>query len=50
MAWAVNCRRLAAEAQVRAQLVHVGIVIDEVALLQVFLRVFLFSPVSSIPP
>jgi hypothetical protein len=44
MAWAVNYRRLAAEAQVRAQLVHVGIVIDEVALLQVFLRVFSLLP------
>jgi hypothetical protein len=30
--------------------VHVGIVVDEVALGQVFLQVLQFSPVSIIPP
>jgi hypothetical protein len=45
MAQVVIRRPLTAKAQVRAQ-VHVGFVVDKVALGQVFLRVLLFSPVN----
>jgi hypothetical protein len=45
------CRRpLTAAAGVRAQVNPVGFVVDTVALRQVFLRVFWFSPVNIIPP
>jgi hypothetical protein len=39
-----------APAWVRAQVNPVGFVVDEVALGQVFLRVFRFAPVNIIPP
>jgi hypothetical protein len=39
-----------AEAWVHARAVHVGFVVDILALGQVFLRVVRFSPVSIIPP
>jgi hypothetical protein len=43
-------RSLTAEARVRFGSVHVGFVVDKVALGQVFLRVLRFSPLSFIPP
>jgi hypothetical protein len=48
MAQAVSRRPPTAEARVRS--VHVGFVVDKVALGQVFLRVLRFSPVNFIPP
>jgi hypothetical protein len=45
MAQAIGRRPLTAEARV-----HVGFVVDKVALGQVFLRVLRFSPVNFIPP
>jgi hypothetical protein len=47
---AVSRRRLTAEAQVRSLSVHVGFVVDKVALGQGFPLVLRFSPVSFIPP
>jgi hypothetical protein len=35
---------------IRPESVHAGFMVDNVALGQVFLRVFRFSPVSIIPP
>jgi hypothetical protein len=48
MAQAVSRRPPTAEARVRS--VHVGFVVDKVAVGQVFPRVFRFSPVNFIPP
>jgi hypothetical protein len=48
MAQVVSRRPLTAEARVRSR-VHVGYVVDKVALGQVFPRVLRFSPVSFIP-
>jgi hypothetical protein len=50
MAQAVSRRPLTAEVPVRFRSVHVGFVVDKVALGQVFPRVLRFSPVSFIPP
>ena len=50
MAQAVNRRHLTAEARVRSRVIHVGFVVDKVALRQVFPRVLGFSPVNFIPP
>jgi hypothetical protein len=50
MAQVVSRRPLTAEDRVRARSVHVGLLVDKVALGQVRLRVLLFSPVSIIPP
>jgi hypothetical protein len=51
MAQVVSRRPLTAEARVRALgSIHVGFVVDKVALGQVFLRVLRFSPVDIIPP
>jgi hypothetical protein len=52
MAQAVSRRPFTAEARVRSDpgSVHVGFVVDKVALGQVFLRVLRFSPVNFIPP
>jgi hypothetical protein len=49
MAQAVSSRSLTAEARVRSR-VHVGLVVDKVALGQIFPRVLRFSPVNFIPP
>jgi hypothetical protein len=48
-AQAVSRRPLTAEARVRSRVVHVGFMVDKVALGQVFLRVLRFSPVNFIP-
>jgi hypothetical protein len=51
MAQAVSRRPPTAEARIRSlESVHVGFVVDKVALGQVFLRVPRFSPVSITPP
>jgi hypothetical protein len=50
MAQAVSLWPLTAEARVRSGLVHVGFVVDKVALGQAFPRVLRFSPVNFIPP
>jgi hypothetical protein len=50
MAQTVSRRLLTAEARVGPGSVHVGFVLDKVALGQVFPRVLWFSPVSFIPP
>jgi hypothetical protein len=50
VAQAVSRRPLTAEARVRPESVHVGFVVDKVALGQVFPRVLRFSPVNLIPP
>jgi hypothetical protein len=50
MVQVVSRRPLTAEAQVRAWSIHVGFVVDKMALGQVFLRVLRFSPVNIIPP
>jgi hypothetical protein len=50
MAQAVSRRLLTVAAWVRAQVNPLGFVVDEVALGQVFLRVFRFYPVNIIPP
>jgi hypothetical protein len=44
MAQAVSSRPVTAEDRIRAWSVHVGVVVDKVALGQVFLRVHQFSP------
>jgi hypothetical protein len=44
MAQVVSRRPVTAEARVRAGSIHVGFVVDKMALGQVFLRVRLFSP------
>jgi hypothetical protein len=49
MAQAVSRRPLTAAAWVRAQVNPVGFVVDKVALGQVFIRVFRFSPFNIIP-
>jgi hypothetical protein len=46
----VSCQPLTADAQVRSQATSYVIVVDKVALGQVFLRVLRFTPVSIIPP
>jgi hypothetical protein len=46
MAQVASHRPLAAEVRVRAWSIHVGFVMDKVALGQVFLRVLRFSPVN----
>jgi hypothetical protein len=46
MAQAVSRRPVTAEAGVRSRVVHVGHVVDKVALGQVFIPVFRFSPVT----
>jgi hypothetical protein len=46
----VSQRPLTAEAQVHAGSIHVGFVVDKVALGYVFLRVLRFFPVNIIPP
>jgi hypothetical protein len=50
MSQAVSRRPFTAEAQVRSRFVHMGFVVDKVALGQVFLQVLQFSPVKFIPP
>jgi hypothetical protein len=50
MAQAVSRRPLTSEAGFDPGLVHVGFVVDKVALGQGFPRVLRFSPVSFIPP
>jgi hypothetical protein len=50
MAQALSVLPLTAESQVRAGSVHVGFVVDKVALGQASLRVLRFSPVNIIPP
>jgi hypothetical protein len=50
MAQAVSRRPLIAEARVRACLIFVGFVEENVELGRIFLRVLLFSSVSIIPP
>jgi hypothetical protein len=51
MAQAVSRRLLTAEARVRSRgQSHVGFVVDEVAMGQVFPTVLRFSPVSFVPP
>jgi hypothetical protein len=50
MALAVSRRPLTAEAGFDAGSVHVGFVVDKVALGQVSPRVLRFSPVNFIPP
>jgi hypothetical protein len=50
MAQAVSHRPLTTAAWVRAQVNGVGIVVDKVALGQVFLRVLRLPPVNIIPP
>jgi hypothetical protein len=50
MAQAVSRRPLTAEARFDFGSVHVGFVVDKVALGQVFPRVLRCSPVSLIPP
>jgi hypothetical protein len=50
MAQAVSRRPPIAEARVRSRVIHVGFVVDKVALGQVFPRVLRFSPVNFIPP
>jgi hypothetical protein len=47
MAQVVSRRPLTAEARVRAGSIHVGFVVDKVALGQVFLRFLRFSPVNT---
>jgi hypothetical protein len=47
MAQVVSRRPLTAETRVRAGSIHVGFVVDKVALGQVFLRVLRFFPVIS---
>jgi hypothetical protein len=49
MAQAVSRRPLTAAAWVRAQVNPEGFVVDKVALGQIFLRVFRFSPVNITP-
>jgi hypothetical protein len=46
MAQAVSCWPLTMEARVRARLIHVGFVVDKVALGQVFLRLLWLSSVN----
>jgi hypothetical protein len=46
MAQVVSRRPLTAEARVRARSVHVGLMVDKVALGRIFLRVLRFSPVN----
>jgi hypothetical protein len=50
MVQAVSRWPLTTEARVDPGSVHVGFVVDKVALGQVFPRVLRFSPVNSIPP
>jgi hypothetical protein len=50
IAQAVSRQPLTAAAGVRALVNPVGLVVDKVALGQVFLRVLRFSPVNIIPP
>jgi hypothetical protein len=50
MAQAVSRWPLNAEAWFRAQVIHVGFVVDKMAFRQVSLRILRFSPVSIIPP
>jgi hypothetical protein len=50
MAQAVSRQPLTAEARVRAWSIHVGFMVDKVALGQVFIRVLRVSPVSIISP
>jgi hypothetical protein len=50
MAQAVNRRPLSTEARVESHSVHVGFVVNKVALGQVFPPVLRFSPVNFIPP
>jgi hypothetical protein len=50
MAQAVLCRLLTAESRFAPGSVYLGFVVDKMALGQVFLRVFLFSPVNIITP
>jgi hypothetical protein len=50
MAQVVSRRPLTAEARVCPGSIHVGFVVDKVALGQVFLQVLRFSPVNIIPP
>jgi hypothetical protein len=50
MAQTVSSRSLTVVTWVRAQVNAVGFVVDKVALGQVSLRVFRFSPVNIIPP
>jgi hypothetical protein len=49
MSQVVSRRPLTAEARVRGS-IHVGFVVDKVALGQVFLRVLRVSPANIIPP
>jgi hypothetical protein len=50
MSQVVSRRPLTAEARLAPGSIHVGLVVDKVALGQVFLRVLRFSPVNIIPP
>jgi len=50
MSWTVSRRSRIAEAQSQSQAVHVGFVVEKVALKQDFLRILWISPVSSVPP